>query len=248
MRFKYISVILFLSLFFFLSFGFAEAGNIVIRVVAVNPSKELSQKIQVKAYMPKEIKPENIVEKADLDVSYDTQEGAYYVFNEYELKPMETLERFVEIRDIWIIPEAEIQSLFSEADKIAGLLKDTEFEARAKFLLESIQNKLKAISENQKNLASNPEKHISDYRDNIKILESVKADLTMIKGFLSLAKPLSPVAIWKVIIIIFFFLGGLGLTFYILWYKQLKVMTTDDTFYVPDSENKQAQSDSANKK
>lgn len=216
----------------------AAAGTIVLKVIAVNPSKELPQKVQVRAYLPKEVKPEHVVDKGDLELTYDTQQGSYFVFNEYELKPSEVLERIIEINDVWMIPANELESLMAEADKIAVLLKNTEFEERAKFLSTGIQGKLKQIEENQKNTAPNPERHISDYRENLKLLESVKTDQAMIRSFLSLAKPLPTVAVWRAIIIIVIFLAALGLGFYILWQKQLKTLITDDTFYIPPKDGK----------
>jgi hypothetical protein len=209
------------------------ANSIALKVVAVNPSKDLSQKVQVRAFLPKEVKPEDIIDKGDLNISYDTQQGSYFVFNEYELKPEESMERTIEIRDIWNIPDAEIASALQEADKMTELLKNTEFQDRAKFLLTSIQDKLKKIQENQANPAPNPDRHISDYRDNAKIFETVKTDMAMIRSFLSLAKPLPPIVIWRAIVIIMFFLGGLGVAFYFIWQKQLKQVVSDDTFYVP---------------
>ncbi len=209
------------------------AGTVVLKVIAVNPSKEMPQKVQVRAYLPKETKPENIVDRGDLEVTYDTQQGSYLVYGDYDLKPAEVLERSVEIQDIWVIPQADIDVLNNEADKTAALLKNTEFEDRAKFLLTGIRSKLEQIQDNQKNPAPNPERHISDYRDNLKLFESAKNDMVMCRSFLTLAKPLPTVAVWRAILIIVVFLGVLGLGFFLLWHKQLKGLVTDDTFYVP---------------
>jgi len=209
------------------------AGSIMLKVVAVNPSKQLPQKVQVRAFLPKETKPEDILDRADLELTYDTQQGCYMVFNEYELKPAESLERTIEIRDIWLISESEITSLLSEADKISGLLKGTEFEDRSNYLLSSIQSKLKQIDENQKNPAPNPERHISDYRDNVKLMDSVKSDLSMIRSLLSLAKPLPSIVVWRAVVFIMIFLGVIGAGFFFIWQKKLKTVLTEDTFYVP---------------
>jgi hypothetical protein len=225
----------------------AAENTIVLKVAAVNPSKDLSQKVQVRAVLPKEIKPDDVLDKGELEIAYDTQQGSYYVFGEFELKPLESFERNVELRDIWVIPQTEISSLLDEANRVAGLLKGTEFQDRATFLLTSIQTKLKQVDEYQRNPAPNPERHISDYRDNIKILESVKTDLSMIRSFLSLAKPLPPVVIWRAIIIIMLFLGTLGVGFFILWQKQLKAVVTDDTFYVPAQKTDTTKKDGASK-
>jgi hypothetical protein len=212
-------------------------ANIVLKILAVNPSKEQSQKVPVKAYLPKETKPEDVIDRADLDIAYDTQQGSYYVSGEYELKPGETVERSIEMRDIWVIPDAEIQTLRSEVNKISAMLKNTEFADRISFLNNSIDSKLNQIVENQKNAPPNPERHISDYRDNLRILESVKTDLALARSLMSQVKPtMSAKTIWHLIIGIILFLGLLGGGFYFVWQKQLKVITQEGTFYVPGNE------------
>ncbi len=79
MRTKRILLIKILFLIFFLFSCPLSMANIILKVVAVNPSKEQNQKADVKAYLPKEIQPEHILDKEDLEISYDTQQGSYYV-------------------------------------------------------------------------------------------------------------------------------------------------------------------------
>lgn len=203
----------------------AEA-SIVLKLVAANPSKEQVQKVQVKAYLPKEAKPEDVIDKGDLDIAYDTQQGSYFVYGEYELKPGELLEKDIEMRDIWVIPVSDIEFLRLETQKLTDLLKNTEFSDRVSFLKNNIDSKLNQIMENQKNSPPNPERHISDYRDNLKIMDSIKADLALIRGFLSQVKPMPMIVVWRLLIAIVMFLGLLGISFYFVWQKQLKVITT----------------------
>jgi len=219
--------------------GISAEANVVLKVIAVNPSKGQVQKVPVKTYLPKEVKPEDIVDKGDLDIAYDTQQGSYYVYNEYELKPGESVEKDIEIRDIWVIPSAEIESLYAEVKKIEDLLKNTEFAERSSFLKSNIEAKLKQITDNQNNRPPNPERLISDYRDNLKALESIKADITLGRSFLGQAKQggISGKVIWRMIIIIVIFLGLLGGSFYFIWQKQLKVITGDGAFYIPKEDH-----------
>jgi len=212
----------------------AEA-SIVLKVMAVNPSKDQEQKASVKVYLPKEVKPDHIIDMGDLEASYDNQQGSYYVYGDYELKPGEVREINIELRDIWIIPESEIEALRAETKKIESMVKNTEFMERMDFLKNSIETKLNQVSESQINSPANPEKHISEYRENLKILESVKADLDLARSMLMQVKALPSVAIWRLIIAIVIFLGVLGAGFYLIWQKQVKI-ASDDTFYVPKEE------------
>jgi len=205
--------------------------------MSLNPSKEQTQKVSVKAYLPKETKPENVLNKEDLEMAYDTQQGSYYIYGEFELKPGETLERDVELTDIWVIPNSEIETLRQEAAKLIGALKGTEFADRAAYLMNSVESKLNQISESQKSAPSNPERHISDYRENIKTLESAKADITLARSLLSQIKPFPTMMVWKLIGIILLFLGVMGGAFYLVWQRQVKTIA-HDTFYVPKEEAK----------
>ena len=212
----------------------AEA-SIVLKVIAVNPSQDQEQKASVKAYLPKETKPDEIIDKGDLEVSYDTQQGSYYVFGEYNLKPGEVKEINIELKDIWSIPDSEIEALRAETNKIEGMVKNTEFADRMNFLKTSIMAKLNQVSEAQKNSPANPERHISEYRENLKIIESVKSDLVLARSLMMQVRALPTATIWRLILAIIIFLGVLGAGFYIIWQKQVKIVS-DDTFYVPKDE------------
>jgi len=231
---KFINILVASVFLVIFSFITLEA-SIVLKVLAVNPSKDQTQKIQVKTYLPKETKPEDVLSKEDLDIAYDTQQGSYYVYGEYELKPVEVLEKSVELRDIWTVSNTEIESLRAEATKLNGLLKNTEFAERASFLIINIETKLDQIIDNQKSQVANPERHISDYRDNLKTIESAKADLVLARSLLARAKSLPTVAIWRLILFIVIFLGLLGASFYFIWHKQLKVVA-EETPPVPAKE------------
>lgn len=211
-------------------------ANIVLKVIAINPSKDQTQKAPVKAYLPKEVKADNVVDKGDLDIAYDTQQGSFYVYGEYELKPGQVLEKEIEIQDIWLIPEKDIDTLRADAEKLSGLMKNTDFGERAEFIRKGVEAKLDEIMERQRNAPANPEQHISEYRVNLSMLDEVKRDLALARSMLSQVKPLPTAVIWRLIIGIIIFLGLLGGAFYLIWQKQLRTITQEDTFFVPKEE------------
>jgi len=231
-RLKIVIGVIFLSFLAVAIVTEAQAG-IMLKLIAVNPSKTQAQKIQIKEYLPKETKDEHIISKADLEIAYDTQQGSFFVYGEYLLQPGEVMEKEIEIRDIWVIDEVTITEIQEEATKLMTMLKNTEYASRIEYLKNNIDSKLNQIIENQKNPPPNPEQHISQYRDDLKILQSIKADLALGRNFLAQVKPLSTDVLWKLVIGIVLFLGLLGGSFYLIWNKQLKTITQDDTFFIP---------------
>jgi hypothetical protein len=216
-------------------------AGIVLKVMAANPSKTEKQAVSVKAYLPKEVKPEDVVDKGDLEIAYDNQQGSYYVYGEYSLDPGQSIDRDVEMHDIWAISAAEMDSIRSEAAKTSKLLENTDYRERMSFLKQNIDLKLKEIEDRQSVPAANPERHISNYRDNVKLLESVKADLVVLRSLLAQAKGLPATAVWRLILIIVGFLGVIGAGSYIIWQRQMKLVE------VPPSQVRKEDDPDANK-
>ena len=206
---------------------------IVLKVISINPSKTKTQKAAIKSYLPKEIKPEDVINKGELEIAYDNQQGCYFVFGEVELKPGESLVQDVEIKDIWLIPFSELEVLKAEMAKIAGMLKNTDYADRIAFLKESVDSKIDQIAAGQKNPALSPDRHISDYRDSLKVMESVKSDLLLARSFLAQHSPLSSAMVWKLILGIVIFLGILGASFYFIWQQQIKNIGQEEPFAMP---------------
>jgi len=215
-------------------------ANIVLKVIATNPSKEQAQGVTVKAVLPREVKPEDVVgKKDDLEIVYDAQESCYTAYGRFELKPGETLERNIEIRNIWVIPDSEIEGVKKDLAKLSDLLTNTRFSERLAFLKDSIESKLNQIIESQKVLPSNPEQLISNYRENLKILESAKADLALMRSFLTQLRIFPATAIWRIIFLIIVFLGLLSGILFLFWQKKIKDVTPQhDAFSVFEEEEK----------
>lgn len=229
-RSKHLGIIGLLSVFCLLSSVTRAYASITLRVMAVNPSEESSQPASIKVYLPMEVKPEDIIYKGDLEVAYDTQQGSYYVFGEYELKPKEVMEKEVELKDIWVIDEAEIISLHKEAKEIYDAFAKTSYAEKAAGLYKNIEDKLAEVDGLKKTPEANPAQHISNYRYSAGLLASVKQDIVSEKTLLAEIEPKGLAGItWKLIVFIIVFLGILGLGFYIIWQRQAKIEAEQKT-------------------
>jgi hypothetical protein len=200
----------------------SEAG-IILRLMAVNPA-DTEQSLPLKVYLPVETKPEDIIYKEDLEVSYDTQQGSYYVHGEYTLKPKEVLEKEIELKDIWVIDGSQIASLRQGANDIVEAFKKTKFSEKAVLLYQGIDKKLNEVVEMQKASSVNPSYHISNYRNSLSLLNSAKADLLAAKTLLAEISPQGMAKFtWKIILFIVIFLGVLGIGFFFIWQRQSKI-------------------------
>ena len=208
--------------------------NIILKSLVVNPSKAQAQKALLKAYLPKEVKPEDIVELGDLKIDYDITKALYYVYKEFELAPGESAACSVEIRDVWIMSKAEIEALSSQAKELIEKLKKTVSFETAVVLQKDIETKSAEILNKQENTADVlPQTHIAVYRENVKTLNSIKNNLAKLDEMLlkvGLAGPggagerASVRPAWRVIIAVIISLGLLSLILYILWHRQAVIV------------------------
>ena len=134
----------------------------------------------VKSYLPRGIKPENVVEKGELELAYDVRQGQYYVYKEVKLKPKASVTYEIEIEDIWLIDEEKLNTLKSHAEELAGKLKKTEYKEVSGKLKEMIEKNIVEILEKQTSYAIDrvsPIEHISAYEANKEMLDIVKEDV-----------------------------------------------------------------------
>ncbi|MDD5477350.1 MAG: hypothetical protein PHG87_04000 [Candidatus Omnitrophica bacterium] len=200
----------------------AQAG-ISMRLMALNPADSV-QTVTIKAYLPLEVKPEDVIYKDDLEVIYDTQQGSYYVYGEYELKPKEVLEKEIELRDIWVIDASQIAMIRQEAKEILEGFKKTDSMERATVLYNGIDKKLKDVEQMQAIASASPGYKISNYRNSMTLLNSAKADLLAAKTLLAEVTPKGMAKLtWKIILFIIIFLGILAAGFFFVWQRQSKL-------------------------
>jgi len=220
-EFKFSCFFFFLIVFSFFLVAQAQA-SITLRLMAVNPAAS-EQAVPIKVYLPLEVKPEDVLYKGDLEVAYDAQQGSYYVFGEYQLKPGETLEKEIEIKDVWVIDQGQIALIRQEAKELLSAFEKTKYLERATLLYDGIDKKLKEIGQIDDLSSTSPGYKISNYRNSLSLMNSAKADLLAAKTLLSEVAPKGLAGFtWKIILFIIIFLGVLGLGFFFIWQRQSK--------------------------
>jgi len=213
----------FIFFVFGLLFYIPAWAEITLRLKAVNPA-DSEKTVSIKTYLPLEVKPEDVIYKDDLEIVYDTQQGSYYVYGEYQLKAKEVLEKEIELKDIWVIDPTQIVMVRRDAKAILDDFKKTDYFDRAKLLYDGIEKKLKEIEAMQDLSSAGPDYKISNYRTSLSLLNSAKADLVAAKTLLSEVAPKGLVKLtWKIILFIIIFLGILSAGFFLIYRHQVKL-------------------------
>ena len=159
-----------------LGLDIAKLGTVKFKIQFSNSSSE-QKTMPIKYYLPVEVKPAYIMLSGGLDMAYDNQKGVYYVFKDsMEFAPQEKKEFTVEVKDIWIIPQQQIDFLKSQVRKWLGILEESEYKESAKFLGDKIIAGLDVIIDIQNTAEPSVERHIGNFRSNVKrFMEAKKA-------------------------------------------------------------------------
>jgi hypothetical protein len=157
-----------------------ELGSVILKILVVNPTDE-EQTVPVKAYLPKEVREQHVIDQGNLDLMYDSEKGAYYVTSTAALKPKESAVYAIEVEDIWSIPQDRLTSISEGAVSSARQLQGSEYEDKATLLANQIDLKLAQIWQRQSDPALTPEQHIRVYRENLETVVQLEADLALLK-------------------------------------------------------------------
>ncbi|MFH1412108.1 MAG: hypothetical protein ABIG55_05620 [Candidatus Omnitrophota bacterium] len=226
-----------------LTFCAAAHASIRMRVIAVNPSETEFKTTEVKIYLPDEVTPGDIIDEGGLEIEYDEKKSIYYMYEkEVELSPRQTKVFEVVIKDIWKIPDTDLDLLSRRTNRILSRLQESNYYAEAAQMADTIYERLEEISTSQNDNTVSRERHIGVYRTNLKVMERVKEDIDRLEKLLTyVGGPPAPEMLedsvlksdaptnsttWFIILLIIGFMGLLGMVFFLTWHQQAK-MTED---------------------
>lgn len=142
-----------------------EDGSVVFRTVATNPSKSISQSVNVKFYLPEELKKEQILSNdPQLKIDYDPIQKSLFAEANVELSPLETVTLAVETEDIWRYSEDQINLLKKQATDLSEATKGGDNYPQAKTIKSDIHTILDKVILRQSEVIT-PESRIKAYRE-----------------------------------------------------------------------------------
>lgn len=159
----------------------AEAGNIILRAVVVNPSETEKQKVPMELPLPREAGKKDVIELTEgLNIVYDAEQGLYKAVGQITLRPGEEKKVQVSMKDIWQIPKKDLQFQKGYLPSLLTVLNTSRYAETAKQIGDTIQSHLDHILASQEE-AVNPSKHIEIHRENLALLDEVKNNVRFLE-------------------------------------------------------------------
>jgi hypothetical protein len=217
-----------------------EREPVTLSVVVVNPSEEKTQVVPVRIDLPAEVKPMDVLDDGGLQLEFDDERSAYYVYkNDVALAPKETRVFEVRVNDIWFIKPEELNSLRDYTQLLLKRIEGSDYYETAKSLAQSIEQRLTDIQTVQDDPALSRKARIGAYRQHLGQVEGIKEDLARMEKLLTFIggppvpemlekSPLksdapSETTTWILIGLIVIFIGMIGTTFFFTWNRRTQV-------------------------
>ena len=161
--------------------GIEVSASVVLKIRVENPSKTEAQTVPLKVYLPKEVNPKtDIMDLGGLKLNYDAATGTYYVHGEVPLGPGESVNKVVEMKDVWVHTEEKLSAMVEEAKEAARQLEGTPYEEEGKALVSEVKKKIEQILKKQEETANNPGERIRAFRQGVQSLASVEQDISQL--------------------------------------------------------------------
>ncbi|MFH1767791.1 MAG: hypothetical protein ABH858_01340 [Candidatus Omnitrophota bacterium] len=151
--------------------------DVSLKIIVLNPSASEEKVVPVRYKLPLRIAKEDVLDSGGLKVDYDSEKGLYYVYGDVKLGPKESKTIKIVVRDIWKVPEEEVDSLFKILDDNIAAIKDYEKWEAAKIVGENIKAKIESISRLQADISSDIEKRMQMYSVILGKIKDVKNDI-----------------------------------------------------------------------
>lgn len=156
--------------------GQSKDKIIRLRIEAQNRVDTKSKTVKWKHFLPSEVKPEDVVEAEGFEYRFDQGKQQPFLFKEDEIPPGQTKAYVIGIRDIWSVPQQDIDYLRKRANAAYEFLKTSKYEQSAKFLFDEANGLLASIETSQAQALAIKD-HISAFRTNQRTMDSARTDV-----------------------------------------------------------------------
>lgn len=163
-------------------------ASVTLKISASNPSSFEARKIPLKSYLPKGIRPEDVINAGDLAVSYDDELQQCYVHTEMTLEAKASVIYEVEIEDIWLVEQDELDELDNKTDALVSDLRDTQYSEFALQIQKNVQKNITDILSRQEDaliFKVGPSKHLTAHEINREAIVVIQGSINDLERLLS---------------------------------------------------------------
>lgn len=154
-------------------------------IEAENPASE-PKTITVRSLLPKEIAPEDVLDKQDFGILYDQLQKTYALEKKDQFAAREKKKYIITVKDIWRISDEDISFLKDQTEKLVSMFKDSPYAEYTKDQGKMILDLLSEIAQLQTEVSSSLslEERMRAYVLNTQKLELVKAKIHNVQQLL----------------------------------------------------------------
>jgi len=138
-------------------------ADVYLSILAVNGTNEEKEK-DIEEYLPAELKLNDILDTAGLELDYDVNRRAYYVHGKVVLAPKESKAIKIRIRDVWKIEKTEVQNIKDQIGTSFDRIQNSEYEEVGAIKKDALLKRLDYITKKQDEFADNVGKRIDTFR------------------------------------------------------------------------------------
>lgn len=225
-----------------------EDQIITLVLTAENRDREPAE-LTISYDLPPEIREEHIVDNAGFVVRHEPAEDKLFITREDSFQPNEFKNYRLRIKNVWRIPEHELDDYQSEAEELFEELKDTPSSEVAEILKGSIIRNVQRIRLSQES-TTNINEVLAIHRMNRQVKDNIESDLEkmrllkirqveepggLIMNILRDMEQLDRLrqfsddlfetakrSVWQIVYTIVVFVIVFSTVFYVIWYKRMK--------------------------
>lgn len=153
------------------------AGDVKIKILAINPSQTQKLNTQVSHTLPPEVVPEDILDNAGMSIKYDLEHKSYQIFQDVELAPKEARTIIVHVKNVWTVPDEALADLKAQLEKNVTTLQGTQYEETSRMFHEKIMERITSIETDQ-GKAIGIKQRIEMHRAHMAMVSDIKREIS----------------------------------------------------------------------
>lgn len=162
-----------------------ENNKVIYYKVQVENPTDKPIKVKQQHYLPREVKPEYIVDRKGYEVRFNEKKGQPFLFKEEDIAPKQKKTVSFGIHDEWFVPKTDLKYIRERATYIENGLKKSKFGETAHTLFVDAINQLDMIEMLQAAEQPDIQQHIGAYRINEERYKKAKTNLDDLEKLLS---------------------------------------------------------------